>query len=132
MIRGLDTSVILRLVTNRPQPMAAEVADKVRAFLAGGDTFTVSDLVVSEAYFALQHHYDLTKEQAIESLCLLSRENGFHFSDIARNALETPNAYKMSPGLVDHMIHGEYRQLRIRTLSCEKDFRKLPDADVIP
>jgi hypothetical protein len=38
----------------------------------------------------------------------------------------------MSPGLVDRMITGEYRQDGIRTLSCEKDFRRLPEADVIP
>jgi predicted nucleic acid-binding protein len=83
MTRGLDTSVILRLVTNRPQPMASEVADYIRALLAAGDTFAVSDLVVSEAYFALQHHYDLSKEQAIESLRLLSRETGFRFAEIS-------------------------------------------------
>ena len=132
MTRGLDTSVILRLVTNRPQPMASEVADYIRALLAAGDTFAVSDLVVSEAYFALQHHYDLTKEQAIESLRLLSRETGFCFADISRVALETPGAHRMSPGLVDRMISGEYRQEGIRTLSCEKDFKKLPETDVIP
>ena len=132
MIRGLDTSVVLRLVTNRPQPMAGQVADSIRAFLAAGDTFAVTDLVVSEAYFALQHHYDLTKEQAIESLRLLSRENGFLFSAISKEALEQPNAHKMSPGLVDCMISGEYRLQGFRTLSCERDFRKLPDADVIP
>lgn len=132
MTRGLDTSVILRLVTNRPQPMASEVADYIRALLAAGDTFAVSDLVVSEAYFALQHHYDLTKEQAIESLRLLSRETGFRFAEISRVALETPDAHRMSPGLVDRMITGEYRQDGIRTLSCEKDFRRLPEADVIP
>ena len=54
---ALDTSVLVRILVNRPQPLAAEVIREVASRIADGDVMLVSNLVLSEAYYAVQHHY---------------------------------------------------------------------------
>ena len=44
---------------------------------------------------------------------------------------EKPEAWKASPGLVDRMIANGYASHGHKTLSCEKDFRKLDFTEVI-
>ena len=128
---GLDTSVVLRILTGDPVETATNVAKRIAAIVDGGARVHVSDTVVGEAYYALQHHYAATKEKAILRLLELSRQPGFMFSEYAVAALAQPHAATMSPGLVDRMIAGEYRARGLRVLSCEKDFRRLPDAEVV-
>lgn len=44
---ALDTSVLVRILSNRPQPLAGDVIRLVAARIGGGDTMAV---VLSEAY----------------------------------------------------------------------------------
>ena len=53
---ALDTSVLVRILVNRPQPLASDVIDEVSRRIAEGDTMAVPNLVLSEAYYAVQHH----------------------------------------------------------------------------
>ncbi len=128
---GLDTSALLRIMTSDPPALAAKVVETLQSIITGGGFLHVSDTVVSEAYFALQHHYEATKENAISDLRAISNTSGFRFSDGAKAALSEPNAARMTPGLVDRMIADGYADKGLRTISCEKSFRKLPDAIVI-
>ena len=130
MTYGLDTSVIIRLVTQEPPELSIKVNDFIVSHLEAGDKFFISSLTVSEAYFALQRHYSMSKEAAIKTLRALV-DDGFVFSDEAKSALDTPDAWKASPGLVDRMIAGEYAARGHNTSSCEKDFRKLDFTTVI-
>lgn len=56
---GLDSSVVLRLLIGEP----VELAEVAQAFLDElfelGKKAVISDLVVSEVYFALQYHYQV-------------------------------------------------------------------------
>ena len=63
---------------------------------------------------------------------MLSLQRGFEFSDEAKRALALPNIAKASPGFVDRLIHGEQVARGVKVLSCEKDFRKLPDTELLP
>ena len=65
---GADTSFILRLLIGEPiaQAEAAEIEFNRRS--AKGETLAVSDLVVAETYFALQHHYEVPKQEALDTL----------------------------------------------------------------
>ena len=128
---GIDTSALMRMITYEPPSLANKVSEKVASIIEGGGTIHVSCLVVSEAYHALQHHYHATKENAIFYLLALSRQPGFHFDSEAIASLSRPNAATMSPGMVDCMIAGEYRSRGFRVLACEKDFRRLEDAEVV-
>lgn len=128
---GIDTSALLRVITEDPPSTAEKVIERIEDIWADGGTVLVSDLVVSEAYFAMQRHYRKTKAEAIAALLVLSRQPGFRFSENAVHALSQPNAATMSPGMVDRMIAGEYRERGLRILACEKNFRRFAEAEVV-
>jgi len=131
MTYGLDTSVVVRLLMCEPPELAVKARDFVEAALDTGHLFYISDLAISETYFVLQHHYGKTKESAISSIRAIQEMPGFSFSAEAKAALDTPDAWKASPGLVDRMIISEYTSKGFVTVSCEKDFRKLDFTEVI-
>ena len=131
MTYGLDTSVVVRLLVSEPPALAAKAKDFVEAALDEGHLFYISDLAISETYFVLQHHYGKTKEFAISSIRAIQEMPGFSFSPEAKAALDTPEAWKASPGFVDRMIAAGYATKGFVTVSCEKDFRKLDFTEVI-
>ncbi len=129
---ALDTSVLVRILSNRPQPLAGEVIRLVAARIGGGDTMAVSNLVLSEAYYAMQHHYGVDKETVLKALRIISLQPGFEFSPEAQEALAVENLAHANPGFVDRLICGEQERRGIKVLSCEKSFRRLPNAETIP
>ncbi|MBQ6340881.1 MAG: PIN domain-containing protein [Kiritimatiellae bacterium] len=131
MTYGLDTSVVLRIITGEPQSLAEAVSARIVELQDEGNDFFISGIVVSEAYYALQYFYGNTKEDAIVALRALARESGFSVSAEAKAALETPEAWKANPGLVDRMIAGGYAMRGHITLSCEKSFHRLDLAEVV-
>lgn len=131
MTFGLDTSVVLRLLTGQPQNLAAKALARYQDGIAAGDDFSVNDLVASESYYALQHHYGKTKEESLAALKNLSSGVGISFSQNFLSAINTPNIHKASPGFVDRMLTSDYGGRGQITLSCEKSFRRLPDTEVI-
>lgn len=131
MTYGLDTSVVLRILTNSPLKLATNVIVRIHRMQLAGDRFYMSDLVLSETYFALQDHYKIEKGAALGALKALCEHPGFEVSPAAQEALSTPNLAKANPGFVDRMIHGEYLDKGFRTFSCEKSFARLPLTEVI-
>ena len=131
MTYGLDTSVVLRILTNQPLRLATNAIVRVHRMQLAGDRFLISDLVLSEAYFALQDYYGVPKERCLAALKALADNPGFEVSDAAHEALSAPNLAKANPGFVDRMIYGEYFGQGYKTFSCEKSFGKLPLAEVI-
>ena len=131
MTFGLDTSVVLRLLTGQPQDLAARALTRYQDGIAAGDDFCVSDVVAAEAYFALQQHYRKTKEEALEALRGFSSGEGISFSQNFAASINTPDIHKANPGFVDRMLVSGYREQGQITLSCEKSFRRLADTEVI-
>ena len=131
MTFGLDTSVVLRLLTGQPQDLAAKALARYQDGIAAGDDFSVSDLVAAESYYAIQHHYGKTKEEALDALRSFSSGEGISFSQNFAAAIDTPNIHKASPGFVDRMLASGYGERGQITLSCEKSFRRLPDTEII-
>ena len=80
MTFGLDTSVVLRLLTGQPQELAERALARYQEGVAAGDRFCVSDVVAAEAYFALQQHYRKTKGEALTALKGFSEGEGISFS----------------------------------------------------
>lgn len=128
---GLDTSVVLRLLTGEPEPLAVLAARRVEASLLAGDTILVSDLVVSEAYFALQHHFGLSKAQAIGALRDFMGQSGAEAAGAARGVLAKPSLAVAQPGLVDRLIHAEYARIADEMLTFEKSAARLAGAHVL-
>ena len=92
----------------------------------------VSDLVVSETYYAMQHHYGVDKRSVLLALRFMSKQPGFEFSAVAQEVLSLDDLERVNPGFVDRLIHGESIQDGMKILSCEKSFRRLANAEVIP
>ncbi len=131
MTFGRDTSVVLRLLTGQPPDLADKALVRYQDGIAAGDDFFVSDLVAAESYYAIQHHYGGTKEEALNALRNLSSGEGIAFSRSFLKAINTPNIHRASLGFVDRMLSGDYGGHGQITLSCEKSFRRLPDTEVI-
>ena len=56
----------------------------------------------------------------------------YSFTPEAVATLALPDIERAAPGFVDRLIHGEQHRQGVRVLSCEKKFRKLPDAEIVP
>ena len=132
MTHGLDTSVVVRIISGLPEGAAENVGERIAAEIAEGNDFSVSALVLSEAYFALQHHYAFTKEEALQSLLAFACTDGIRVATSIRATLASPNLAKANPGFVDRMIVGEYATAGSDTYACEKSFRRLAGTVVIP
>ena len=131
MTFGLDTSVVLRLLTGQPQELAARTLARYQEGIANGDSFYVSDIVASETYYAIQHHYGKTKEEALSARQGLSSGEGSSFSQNFAASINTPDIHKANPGFIDRMLVAGYREQGRITLSCEKSFRRLTDTEEI-
>ena len=92
----------------------------------------VPDIVLSEAYYAMQHHYGVDKGTVLRSLRFISLQAGFEFSEEAKSVLALDGLERANPGFVDRLIHAEQQREGIPVLSCEKSFRRLPNTEVIP
>lgn len=131
---GVDTSVLLRVLTGQPADLAQKVRERLTVLWRSGVKCHVCDVVLSEAYYALQHSYGISKEKAIQALKKLSENPGFKFSDAACTTLKTPNLAKANPGFIDRVIHGTYvpdADGEHVMLTCERDAKKLVDVEVI-
>ena len=131
MTHGLDTSVVVRIISGLPEDAARRVGERIAAEIASGELFAVSPLVLSEAYFALQHHYAFTKEEAVLSLRALAQTNGICVPESVRAILDELNLAKTNPGFVDRLIVGDYAHVGSDTYSCEKSFRRLQGTVVV-
>lgn len=108
MTVGVDTSVVLRLLTGEPAAQARAALRWLREVKASGITPVISDLVVSEVYFALQHHYGVSKAEALRHLSLFLAGGDISVDGAVAAVLKTPGLATAKPGFVDRLIHEQY------------------------
>jgi hypothetical protein len=77
----------------------------------------VCDLVIAEAYFALQHHYGIPKAR-VRALLRQFVESGVVETDPATLSSDLQPA--LGAGLVDRFVHSRYRALGANTLTFER------------
>jgi predicted nucleic acid-binding protein len=128
--RGLDTSVVIRLLTGDPPEQAAIAAAFLDESRAAGDRLLVTDLVITEAYFALHSKYKVPKAEALLRLREFV-ESGEVEAGAAAQVLQTPNLASSKPGFVDRLIHARYSENQARLVSFEKSAAKLGRAKVL-
>lgn len=125
MSLGLDTSVVLRLLTGEPAAEARLARVRIERAHAATEPVIVTDLVLAEAYFALHHHYGLAKEEARS-----------HLRRMASSGIVTivpPEAvFALEPstgaGLADRLIHARHRAEGAITLTFDKKMSTLEGA----
>lgn len=127
---GLDTSIVLRLLIGEPAAQAAKAVAMLDALRASGKRGIVSDLVVSEAYFALQYHYEVPKQLALDKLREFLESPEIEHTGQALSILTQPSLGKAKPGFVDRLIHAQYLQMSSGMMTFEKAAAKLPQVTI--
>jgi predicted nucleic-acid-binding protein len=128
---ALDTSVVVRLLTGEPPSQAHCALAEIEAILQQGNSPVVSDMVVAEVYFALQHHYRVPKAAALSMISQFLAESGVRPLGASATVLATPNLATVNPGFVDRLIHAEYMQTAKEVLTFEKAAGKLSSVRVL-
>jgi predicted nucleic acid-binding protein len=124
---GIDTSVLVRLVTGDPVAGFEHCVRKLTTLIEHSDAEVfASNQVIGEAYIAVQHHYGVSKADARAGLLQVLRSglvaplNG----SATLTALETDTGC----GLLDRLIADDYRRANIVTLTLDRKMAALPDA----
>lgn len=130
-IFSLDTSFVLRILTESPVsqvPLALNFYEEQRQ---AGNPLFISDLVLSECYFALQFHFNFTKADALSVLKALTAEAPVIITPSARLVFDLPNLSQMKPGLIDRLIHRAAHGEGQTLVTFEKAAKKLPGTLVL-
>ena len=128
---GLDTSVVLRLLTGQPAGQAAAAVAFLDDLQRRGDRPALSDLVVAETYYALQYHYGTRKDRALEALHRLFEDGEIESMGEAGNVLSTRGLASAKPGFVDRLIHRAYVAPGGRMATFENAAAKLTSVIVL-
>ena len=132
MTIGIDTSVVLRLLTGEPVAQARAALGWLRKAKASGITPIISDLVVSEVCFALQHHFGVSKAEALRHIALLLTGGDILADGAVAMVLTTPGLATAKPGFLDRLIHEQYlRGGAAGMVTFEKAARTLPKVDLL-
>ena len=128
---SLDTSFLVRLLTGDPVPqfhLAAGFLEKCKREECVAE---VLDLVLAEAYFALQYHYGFPKKAALKSLHQFSEQPIVAVSKHALEILSLPGLSSANPGFVDLLIHGFSMARNRKLVTFEKKARRLEGAIIL-
>jgi len=125
---GLDTSVVLRLLTGEPEPLAKVALAAMQTAMLHGKSILVSDLVVAESYFALHTYYEVPKPEAMQQLLAFLKHDHVRAGGAAIHALEAALGSSNRLGFVDRLIHSSYASTSAAMLTFEKAARRLEGA----
>jgi predicted nucleic acid-binding protein len=125
VVLGLDTSVVVRLLIGQPEPQARTARRRLERALGAGEVVLVSDLVIAEAYHALQFHYAVPEREARAAL-LRFVESGV--VQVDPSSLPATLTAKGGAGFVDRLIHARHRSLGAATLTFDRKQGKLEGA----
>jgi predicted nucleic acid-binding protein len=130
---GLDTSVVMRILTGEPEKQANAAQDFVRGSLLKGIRLVISDLVIAEAYFALVTHYGVSKREAVAGLLDMMDHGAVEplSGESVVEILRDMQSSSQKPGLIDRLIHSHYASLRAQMATFEKSSRKLLGVHVL-
>ncbi len=132
MTIGMDTSVVLRLLTGEPVAQARSALEWLRKAKASGITPVISDLVVAEVYFALQYHFGVSKAEALYHIELLMTSGDVSADGVVAMVLATPGLASAKPGFVDRLIYEQYLSGNATGMvTFEKAARILPKVELL-
>ena len=123
---GIDTSILVRLVTGEPPDIHAYCLEHLSELVAGGVGVFASNQVIGEAYVTTQRHYGIAKEDARAGL-LDALTSGLVAPLNGPAVLEALSAAG-GPGLFDRLIANDYAHAGLQTLTLDRGMAFLPDA----
>lgn len=128
MTSGLDTSVVLRLLTGEPKALAAVAEHRLREAESRHEDVIVTDLVAAEAYHALQHHYGMPEAEARALLRSFLGSGVVRLDPPAGLAAFEPAG---GAGLLDRLIQARYQTLGARLLTFDRRQGRLEGVEVL-
>lgn len=132
MTSGLDTSVVVRLLTGEPRAQAVRAREELdTATKSGAGPLLVSDVVVGEAYFALLHHYAVPHGEAIAALLALLSDSRVLSNGTALEVLGEMAGGATRPGVMDRLIARSYDHQGAGTLTFDRDASRLAGVRLI-
>ena len=123
---GIDTSILVRLATGEPEQAFEDIAAALTRIVESEHVpLFASNMVVGEAYIALQHHYGVTKPDAKAALrsVLTSGLVAPSGGDAVLEALATNRGC----GLLDRLIALQYSGEGLGTLTLDRKMAALPN-----
>jgi len=127
---GIDTSILVRLLTGEPEDGFAQCVASLTELLEdqGAEMFA-SNQVIGEAYVAVQHHYGVSKPDARDGLIQVLRSGLV----TALNGSSVFDALESRSGcdLLDRLIADDYGRSRMETLTLDRMMAALPDARLL-
>lgn len=132
MTTGLDTSVVLRLITGEPEEQSQTARLWLTQFLRSGGCATVSDLVAAEVYHALQYHYGMSKKNALSALFRMFLSRTVQPTGQAAKVLLQKGLATAKPGFVDRLIHAACTTPDGGMATFEKSGKALQGTTVLP
>ena len=128
---GIDTSVLVRLLTGEPEADYALCVSKLRALIEDEDAeLFASNQVIGEAYIAVQHHYGVSKDEARDGLLNVLR-SGLVAPLNGGSALAAIYA-RQGAGLLDRLITDDYARVGLSVLTLDRKMSALPSAQRLP
>ena len=126
---GIDTSILVRLVTGDPPDAYAHCVERLHALTASGAEVFASNQVIGEAFMAVRHHYGVSSADACGEL-----------SNTLRSGLVAPLngptvldalAASGGPGLFDRLISNDYSRSGLETLTLDRQMASLRGAQLL-
>ena len=122
---GIDTSVLVRLVSGDPQTDFARCVETLRALIEEDRAaILVSNQVIGETYIAVQHHYGVSKAAARAGLSDVLRSGVV--APLNGRAALTALAARGGPGLFDRLTAEEYSRAGLEILTLDRKMATLP------
>ncbi len=127
---GIDTSVLVRLLTGDPPAEFDRCANALRHLIEAEDAVILaSNQVIGEAYIAVQHHYGVSRADARSGL-LDVLQSGLVGALNGRPVLTAIEASD-SPGLMDRLITDDYASNSLEVLMLDRRMASLPSARLL-
>jgi len=121
---GIDTSILVRLVTGQPPDVYSLCVERLTSLVADGAEIFASNQVIGETFVVVQHHYGAKKEDARAEIRntlssgLVAPLNG----QAVLEALEASTG----PGLFDRLIANDYSRADLQILTLDRKMAALP------
>ncbi len=122
---GIDTSVLLRLITAQPSDSYSYCIEHLSGLIDSGAEVFTSNQVIGETYIAAQHHYKVSRNDASQALFQVL-SSGLVAPLNGDSVLEALNATG-GPGLFDRLISDDYLRAGLEVLTLDRKMATLPD-----
>ena len=123
---GIDTSILVRLLTADPEKEYEQTKAALEKILIDDPAAEIeaSNMVIAEAYFVLQHHYGVPKDEARTALASVLTSG--LVKPLCGQSTLTALGETLEPGLVDRLIAGDYSANGLITVTNDRKMARLP------